>query len=301
MVTDGQPAARLLPRLAHELIDVLYPPRCLLCGAGAAAAVAPVDTCRDHRLPERGAVPRCGRCTARLPPAVPDGEECVGCARGARFPGVVVSLGDYADPALREWVLALKHGGRRDLGRPLGLLLARELTRVLGQRPAGGGVRALAAAAVVPVPLHPLRRFERGFDQARCLAAGVAEGLEAELVTRLRRLRPTPPQGSPGVASRAANLRGAFQWREPLRVGGRPVARWPWAPRRRGTAVGDVGARDGPAAGGARGDVVLVDDVLTSGSTLREAARAVRRAGLRPLAVAVVARASAGGRRGPAE
>ncbi|WP_419192442.1 ComF family protein [Engelhardtia mirabilis] len=119
---------------------------------------------------------------------------------------------------------------------------------------------------MVPIPLHPLRRLERGYDQARLLADGVAEGLGLEFAELLRRTRATPPQGSPGVASRAANTRGAF-------AGRRGIPPWSGAGRWRGA------------------DAILIDDVMTSGSTLREASRALRRMGLRPVVLAVVARA----------
>lgn len=169
----------------------------------------------------------------------------------------MVSLGDYSDSRLREWLLAMKHGGRRDLAWPLGRRLAREWLR----RGRAGPVEE-AVDVVVPVPLHPLRRFERGYDQARLLAEAAALGLGLPMRPLLHRTRATPPQGSPGVGSRAANLRGA------LRV------------------------RSGRKCDGLR--ALLVDDVVTSGATVGDAARALRSAGLRPIGVLTVARASGG-------
>ena len=160
-------------------------------------------------------------------------------------------LGDYGDPALRAWVLALKHGGRRDLADPLG--------RALGKRLLERGVEP--GTPVVPVPLAWLRRHERGHDQALGLARGVAAVLESELVRALRRRRWTAPQGSPTAPSRRANVGGAFATRRSVaRLCGR--------------------------------EVLIIDDVATSGATLAECIRALRRAGVSQVRPAFVARAA---------
>lgn len=162
-----------------------------------------------------------------------------------------VCLGDYGDPALRAWVLALKHGGRTDLAEPLG--------RALGARLLQRGVAP--GTPVVPVPLAWLRRFERGHDQALGLARGVAAELDAPVVRALRRRRWTAPQGSPTAPSRTANVAGAFTVRR---------------------SVGRLRDRE----------VLLIDDVATSGATLAECSRALRRSGVRDVRPAFVARAA---------
>lgn len=162
----------------------------------------------------------------------------------------VLTCGDYrAEGALREWILALKHRGRADLAGPLGALLAE---RLQGAHP---------EALLVPVPLHPLRRFERGYDQAARLAHAVGEAAGLRCAPALIRNRCTAVQGDVGAPSRMANVRGAFSmdpgW--PKRVSGREV----W----------------------------LVDDVVTSGSTVFEGARVLRRAGAQAVGVLCLARA----------
>lgn len=228
--------------LTAALLDALYPPRCRLCGAA---------DCLAHRFSEHDPHPRCARCAAQLPAILPDGAICAACRiRPPGFTGAVC-LGDYGDPALRNWVLALKHGGRRDLADPLG--------RALGTRLLERGVEP--GTPVVPVPLAWLRRHERGHDQALGLARGVAAQLGAPVVRALRRRRWTAPQGSVTAPSRSANVAGAF------------VAR-------RAAAL----LRDR--------EVLLVDDVATSGATLAECARVLRRAGARRVRPAFVARAA---------
>lgn len=228
--------------LIDALLDALYPPRCSLCGAA---------NCAEHRLDEHDPHPRCGRCAACLPQVLPDGAVCSACRlKPPGFRGAVC-LGDYGDPALRAWVLALKHGGRRDLADPLG--------RALGRRLLERGVET--GTPVVPVPLAWLRRHERGHDQALGLARGVAAVLESELLRALRRRRWTAPQGSPTAPSRRANVNGAFATR-------RSVARL------RGR------------------EVLIIDDVATSGATLAECIRELRRAGVSQVRPAFVARAA---------
>ncbi len=122
--------------------------------------------------------------------------------------------------------------------------LADFMARALAPR-----IAELADDLVVPVPIHPRRRGERGFNQAELLCAG---DHGCEISTRaLRRVRMTPPQASLPMAERADNLRGAF--------------------------VAD------PLVAGKR--VLLVDDVLTSGHTARACAAALIEAGAKEVGV----------------
>lgn len=112
---------------------------------------------------------------------------------------------------------------------------------------------------IVPVPLHWRRRWQRGFDQAWLLAlhACAHTGL-ARPVNALRRHRGAPAQSTLSAAERAANLVGAFRVREPRVVEGRSV--------------------------------VLVDDVVTTGSTLAAAALPLLAAGAREVVGITLAR-----------
>jgi ComF family protein len=250
-------AARLVAAAWRELADALWPPRCRLCGGHADDGLA----CAPHALPTGPPGARCGRCLAPLPEGVPDGQRCAACRR--RPPGYrrLVALGDYrSQPALRAWILALKHGGRADLARPLALALASQARR-----------RGVAAGdeLLVPVPLHPRRRLERGYDQAARLAEELERATGLALLRGLRRVRDTPVQGAAGSSSRAANVRCAFA---PTRVaGGRVRGRRVW----------------------------LVDDVVTSGATVAECARVLRRLGAVRVGVLALARAAPDARRGP--
>ncbi|MCI0586915.1 MAG: ComF family protein [Planctomycetes bacterium] len=113
---------------------------------------------------------------------------------------------------------------------------------------------------VVPVPLHPRKRRERGFNQSEVLARDLADRLGLRCRDLLRRTRETAPQGSPTTLSRVRNVEGAFG----LARGGRP--------RLEGAVL------------------LLVDDVMTSGATLSACARVLRRAGARRVVAVAAAR-----------
>jgi predicted amidophosphoribosyltransferase len=123
---------------------------------------------------------------------------------------------------------------------------------------------AMAAVACFPgdcvtwVPLSPRRRAVRGYDQARALALAVATDLGVRACRLLRRTRDTPAQARRSGSERRRAMRQAF------RYGGPDPS-----PRR----------------------VLLVDDVLTTGTTAAECARVLRRAGVREVGLLTAARA----------
>ena len=130
-------------------------------------------------------------------------------------------------------------------------------------RPLGAWLAARAplppGALVVSVPLARARRIERGYDQAALLADALARAAGRPRVRRaLARVRETPPQVGRTRAERARNVAGAFA-----------------------AVAGKVAGRD----------VVLVDDVVTTGATADAAAEALRQAGARSVVVVALARA----------
>jgi len=235
--------------LARELGAALYPPVCWLCRRARA-----VDGfgCVEHALHGAGfdpAEPRCSGCRERLPSGVREGP-CATCRRRGRGYRELHAIGPYRPGgALSQWILAFKHGGRVDLARPLGLVLA------------GLVPDALAGSVLVPVPLHFLKRLERGHDQARLLAEAVHAITGLAIAAALVRTRWTAPQGDPSAPSRSANVAGAFALR-------------------RGAGSTLRGRR-----------VLLVDDVVTSGATVAASAEILRAAGVLEVSVLALARA----------
>jgi ComF family protein len=163
-----------------------------------------------------------------------------------------VRLGPY-DGLLREVVLRLKHRSSEGLAELMGELWAAR---------AGEQLRTSPVDLIVPVPLYWWRRLRRGYNQSAAIAYGIAHHLKLPISPAcLRRIRNTPQQAHQTPAARKENIRGAFHARSrpSLKLKGRAI--------------------------------LLVDDVMTSGSTAAAAARALRAAGAARVVVGVLARA----------
>jgi ComF family protein len=201
----------------------------------------------------------CGGCLQAMPGATR--RRCVRCALPAEGACAACAQAGLpldrtlaaADyaPPLDRLVTSMKFGRQLGLARPLGEVLA---ARWLG------APDAPPLDCLVPVPLGAARLAQRGFNQAlemaRAMSAALAEPMPVH-PRRLLRVRETPAQAGLGLAERRRNLAGCFECR---------------------------GRLDGLRVG-------LVDDVMTSGSTLAEAAQALRRAGAASVVALVVARA----------
>jgi ComF family protein len=201
------------------------------------------SSCWNHviTLPE----PRCDRCGDHLQPhpGLSSSRCCVHCAHTTSPVTRARAIGPYAG-ALRDIVYALKYDGRRSLAKPLAARM----------RDAGEDL-VLQASVTVPVPLHPARRRQRGFNQA----ADLARHIGLPVVPALSRVRATPSQTTLHAIDRRANVHGAFR-----------------ATRR----VQDL-----------RGVTVLVvDDVRTTGATLEACASVLKDAGVREVLALTAAR-----------
>ena len=231
--------------------DLVYPACCLLCEQ-------PLPPSQPHFCAScRQAVftdphPCCPRCAGTIGPyALIDGR-CHACRHESFAFEQAVRLGPY-DGLLREVILRLKYRTAEGLAELLGECWAELATRRFEE---------LRVDAIVPVPLHWVRHWKRGYNQSEALARGLSMRLHLPCQPSwLRRVRNTPPQkASQTRAERKANVRGAFRARLGVRLQGRTV--------------------------------LLVDDVMTTGATAGEAARALRAGGAGRVVVAVLARAS---------
>jgi ComF family protein len=230
--------------------------------------MALLDAVADVFLP-----PACAACDAVLPAPGAFCETCqalvlevgtVTCARcgePGRFPEDGCERCRAVPPPFERAWAPFEHDGA--MARAVHRLkyedrpdLSRPLGRLLGQ--AAAAVLAEMPGALVPVPLHEARFRERKFDQAALLAVALAEVVERPVQEEwLARTRSTPRQVGLSDSERELNVAGAF--------------------------VGSEAVRGH--------DVVLVDDVFTTGATAREASRALLRAGARRVYVVTLARA----------
>lgn len=224
-----------------------------------------VNIIKEFLFPPSPACPLCGRdgrprhlCSSCLQEWAALGagmEVCSVCGRfGSGFddPGIcreclserppyvlARAVAPYEGP-VRYALHTFKFGGRRELAYPLGEVMAALVADLYPYR---------TFAAVVPVPLHPARAQERRFDQAELLAGVISGYLRIPLAaSALHRIRETPSQTMLTRENRLSNLSGAF-------------------------APGDdVHRLQGK-------DVLLVDDVYTTGATVRECCNTLKDAG----------------------
>ena len=209
-------------RWRERLLDLFFPPKCVFC----------------RRLLGSGEQSVCSLCPQTLPRRArtsAPGPFCDACAVPLRYEGVV-----------RESVLRFKFHGMKGYADVYGSLVAES-------------VRELPETSfdfVTWVPVSKKRERQRGYDQARLLAAAVARELDLPLCAALEKTVHTPAQsGISDPARRRANILGVYQ------------------------PLGDL----------TRCRVLLVDDVITTGATCSECARVLRQAGAAYIACAALA------------
>jgi ComF family protein len=240
--------ADLLIEPLRTLKQVIYPPLCLVCDEDLDDPKASFCAmCLGEMLPLD--IPACPRCAARVGPFTDTSDGCPECRGPHHRFDAAIRLGVY-EGKLRDSCLRFKSIHNELLGPALARLF---------MNCQGDGLRRVAADMVVAVPLHFIRRFQRGFNQAESLARHLARELKVPHRSRiLRRVRKTRAQSELKRDARRENVHGAF---------------------RASRAVDLRGAT-----------VLLVDDILTTGATCSEAARALKAAGAARVVVAVIAR-----------
>lgn len=197
------------------------------------------------------ASPMCPVCGRPFSSGAAEDHLCEDCLRKRPFYHAAWAPYHY-EGAILKAVHRLKYGCKDFAAKGLGPLLARF---------AAARLEDLQGLVVMPVPLHPRRLRERGFNQSLLLARHVSQSLSAELdFLSLRRVRYTQPQARLSKEERGKNVRGAFQLRHDAVIRGRPI--------------------------------LLVDDVVTTGNTINECARILRKGGAQKIYGLSLARTS---------
>lgn len=227
----------MIGRLGVAVREIVYPRRCAGCGARGSWAC---ELCREDL--ELFEPPWCAGC------GIP--RRLGGCRCGDLPPGVTGAraVGPFAG-WLRGAIIAFKYDDEADRAGHLAALMAERISDLA------------PSAVLVPVPLHPSRERQRGYNQSALIADGVAQALGWERIDPLRRTRATGQQAKLDAAARRTNVAGAFALAagfDPARVAGETV--------------------------------VLVDDVLTTGATLGACAAVLASAGAGCICVATLAR-----------
>ena len=233
----------MLRRIPEYTLKRIYPPTCVLCGAPGRGRLDLCSGCIADLPTNRNC---CGRCALPLPAERPAGALCGECQR--RTPPFTLC---HAAFRYEEPLPALVGGGkflaRLNLLRLLGQCLASDLHAQGAEMP----------ELILPVPLHPKRLRERGYNQALEIARTVGRELAIPVDTHsCARVLATTPQTGLEQKERRRNVRGAFRMLRPLDTE----------------------------------SVAILDDVVTTGSTVSELARVLLKAGVQRVDVWAVAR-----------
>ena len=213
--------------IGDRLLNLLFPPKCTLCG----------------KVLERSETDLCHACRI-------DSPECAGTHKNFSFLDSWVAVWYYKG-YIRESLLRYKFRRARHYAPVYGALLA---MRILQEYPDGFDV-------LTWVPISPLRRIRRGYDQVELLAEAVGQELGMTPVSTLKKIRHNRPQSAiAGQAERRANVLGAYKAVCPQEVQGKRI--------------------------------LLLDDIITTGTTAGECARVLLTAGAKEVHCGCVAAAS---------
>lgn len=220
--------------LFSKLISILAPARCMQCLAESAWL------CQEC-LPTIRPVPlACMGCKKDSP----RGMTCPDCIAEIPLTGLV-SVASYSSPYIRRAIRWLKFKGVQDVAAPLAHLAAARLAVIAPLH------QLVSQAILVPIPLHPSRARQRGFNQSQLLASHISSLTGIPMQDTLERARATHTQAKLPHELRSRNTTGAFNI----------------SPLHKGELEGVVSTKR---------YLILVDDVATSGATLAAAAKTLR-------------------------
>jgi ComF family protein len=234
--------------LLQSAVSLLYPPVCTVCGRSIRASEYLCDQCETKAV--RIVAPFCQKCSEPFEGSITGAFTCANCAHRAIYFDAAVAA--YRGRGIvRHIIHEFKYARQIHLRHLVARWLCAALDdeRLCGRR----------FDVIVPVPLHPARQRERGFNQASLLAELLSARTSIPVKPLLERTRYTTTQTALDRSERMENLHNAFRLRKNADV--------------RGLGV------------------LLVDDVLTTGSTLNECARVLKHAGAFSVHATTAARA----------
>jgi competence protein ComFC len=236
------------PEALRAIASLFYPPNCGACGAAISNTEYLCPSCHDKA--KRIVPPFCAKCSEPFAGAIEGEFTCANCAhRKLKFDAAISAYRSRG--VVRFVIVQFKYNRQLHLRHPIAGWLAEAMM--------DARLRNRTFDLIVPVPLHPARLRERGFNQADLLARMLAQKIGVPVFAALERVRYTTTQTAFDRIDRMENLHNAFRLRKKVTV--RELR------------------------------VLLVDDILTTGSTLSECARVLREAGARSVYAVTAARA----------
>lgn len=240
----------LLSKIRRSILDFLFPIECLACGR------AKHYLCQDCLMKlnflSRQSCLFCNRTS-------PAGQSCPDCRKYHALDGAFIA-GNYQDPLLAELIKKFKFSGLKSLAEPLGAFLVAALSHDEGDWPEflekviprairHNPLKNFLASQplLVPIPISAKRRAYRGYNQSELIASALLKDMPSlNYSDALKKIRHTPAQSSLQASRRFDNLEASFVWK--------------------GKSLTGLG-------------VLLLDDIATTGATLEEAAKTLKRAG----------------------
>lgn len=246
--------------LLKTILNIILPPLCFGCKKRTEEGFL-CRPCRETIEIKSGF--SCPNCKRRLPRPI----RCPVCGTtedlGGRF--ILASVVSYENPVIRELLQNLKYKSKKTALEPINEMMNVYLQKIIKHLSS-----ALSRSIIIPIPLHPTKEKKRGFNQAELIAEGLRQFLEGRLpkevdlprieTGNLVRIKNTDSQTRlKNYEERKNNVAGCFKILQPEKIAGK--------------------------------NIILVDDVFTSGATMKEAVRVLKGAGAKRIIGFVVAKA----------
>ena len=231
-----------LIKCKNFVLDILFPPLCLNCKKGLTQNKYLCDNC--HNSIQLNTSLFCPVCRLRL------AENKKICGHTKYLLG---AAGNYDDSVIRNLIHYFKYNSFENLTPILGEILLRYIENCKLK---------IENFIIVPIPLHPSRERQRGFNQSKLLAEYIAQRLNLNSIDALKRIKNTKPQAQcKNNESRTENIKNCFKIKE--------------------SAIKSIKNKN----------ILLIDDVFTTGSTINEAVQILKQNGARKIIALVVAKA----------
>lgn len=242
----------MLHRIRSTIFDILFPPICICCATYMHDATEPLCA-KCYAMIEKNTALSCPICSRRL------ANNKRACRHGkrdlVRFPYILGAPAHYGDPVIKRSIHACKYEGMHSVSATLARLLT-EYGKGLEPQPHIFNTRPI----VVPIPLHHKKDRKRGFNQSALIARSFADQMNFSYDEPLIKVINNDAQAQTKThQERFARIQNGFAIPNPAHVRNK--------------------------------NIILIDDVSTSGATLSEAARTLKAAGARHILALVIAKA----------